>query len=163
MKTEYVYVQGKASWARLVKPEQWADGSQWKITLHPTTESLEVIRDLQAQGLKNVIKKDDDGYFVTFRRPVSKARKNGGVIAYTQPEVIDKDGVPMDGSVIGNGSDVVVKLEVYSHKTPTGGNAKAARLHTVKVFDLVKYTPEKDDLPEQSKELEDIRKQEQLF
>lgn len=158
----FEYVQGKASWVRIVKPD--LTYNCWSITIHPTPDSLDKIRDWQAEGLKNMLKKDEDGYNVKFRCDVSKRRKDGSVWTFLQPEAVDKDGKPMDGSIIGNGSDVTLKLEVYEHGTPGGGKAKAARLVGVRVDNLVPFDPEKDFRPEEKARVEGLAEQpEQLF
>ena len=79
--TEYVFIQGKLSWVRCESPNEWG---KWTVCVHPTPESLEKIRELQAAGMKNVIKKDDDGYYTTFGRPTQKMLK-GKVIGFAPP------------------------------------------------------------------------------
>ncbi len=159
-KTEYVYIQGKVSWLKARTTNQW---NKYSVQIHPKPADLEKIRDLQAEGLKNMIKKDEDGYFVTFNRPVSKSFKSGKVLTYTPPEVFDKDGNPFDGPV-GNGSDATLKIEVYQHETPGGGRAKAARWVSARIDNLVPYESDRD-LTEDQKELrEGLKEQpEQLF
>jgi hypothetical protein len=135
------------------------------VTVHPNNESLEKIRELQAEGLKNIIKKDDDGYLVTFSRPVQKTI-NGVVRGYTPPVVLNKDGTPfVHGDVqIGNGSDGTVKLEVYQHKTPGGGKAKAARWEALRIDNLVPFKKERDFPADQQKSMAGLEDQpEQLF
>lgn len=141
-RTEMVYLQGKCKWVKAIQPDEW---NNWKVTLYPNEESLEKIRDLQAQGMRNVIKKDDDGYNVTFRRPTSKVFK-GKVQGFAPPEVVDSTGNPLRGVLVGNGSDVTVKLEVYEHFVPGAAKAKAkaARWLALKVDHLVPFIPEKD-------------------
>lgn len=151
-KTKTEYVSGKLSWVRVVKPD--LTYNCWTATIHPDKESLEKIRDWQAEGLKNQLKKDDDGYYTKFRCNVSRERKDGTIWTFEAPKVIDRDGRPMDGSAIGNGSDGTLKLEVYEHNTPGGGKAIAARLVGVKVDNLVEFKPEKDYT---EGELEDIK------
>lgn len=153
MAKTFINIKGKASWARLVTPNQW---DAWAITVHPDTESLEMIRDLQAQGLKNTLKKDEEGYFVQFRRPINKMIR-GKVVAFTPPEVIDADNKPMDGKTVGNGSDVTVRLEVYEHGTPGGGKAKAARLEAVRVDYLIPFNPESDFTEDEKAKIGDLK------
>lgn len=160
-KTRIEYVQGKLSWIKVVAPDQMYDC--WSITLHPTPESLEKIRDMQAEGLKNVMKKDDDGYFTKFRCPTKRLRKDGTMWTFEPPKVVDKDGAPMDGNVIGNGSDGTVKLEVYQHGTPGGGQAIAARLIGLRIDNLVPFNPDSDYTDEEKKEVEGLRAQPPLF
>jgi hypothetical protein len=145
---EELYLKGKAKWAnRLYVPD--IEYKKWGLVLYPDHASLEIIRDLQAQGVKNVLKKDDDGYYISLGRPTEKVIR-GKVIPFSPPVVLDADGNATTVS-IGNGSDVTVKMEVYSHGTPTGGKAKAMRLQSVRIDNLVPYaqdsfTPEEQEL-----------------
>ena len=152
----YIYVSGKGSWVRAVKPDQW---DCWSATIHPDAKSLELIRDLQAEGMKNTLKKDDDGYFTKFRRPVQKKTRDGRIMTFTPPEVIDKDGRPFDGSTIGNGSDITLKLDVYEHGTPGGGKAKAARLEAVRVDNLVPFNPDTDFSEDEAEKVAGLKDQ----
>lgn len=136
-----VYLQGKVSWVKYITPDPMYN--KWSVTLHPNAESLEIIRDLQTEGVKNQFKKDEDGYYIQFSRPVDRKIK-GKVIGMTPPVVLDKDGQPMDGVAIGNGSDATVKLEVYSHGTPSGGKAKAARFAGLKIDNLIPFNKDTD-------------------
>lgn len=139
--SEDVFVSGKISWVKHITPNKW---DKWSVTLHPNAESLEKIRDLQSEGIKNVIKKDDDGYFVQFSRPTTIELRKGTVTGVTPPVVTNADGTPMEGVAIGNGSDGTVKLEVYSHPTPSGGRAKAARWAALRIDNLIPFNTETD-------------------
>lgn len=157
--SEDVYVKGKVSWVKHLTPNQW---DKWSVTLHPDAASLEIIRDLQAEGVKNVIKKDEDGYFVQFSRPCTIELRKGVKSGVTPPEVVDTNGSPMDGIAIGNGSDATVKLEVYSHATPTGGRAKAARWAALRIDNLIPFNRDTDYPDEGRKEIsEGLREQPQ--
>jgi len=159
-KTEYIFIQGKVSWFRPFVTNQW---NKYATQIHPTPESLEKIRDLQAQGIKNQIKKDDDGYYCSFTRPVSKELKTGKIITFAPVEVFDKDGKPFRDPV-GNGSDVTLKIEVYEHPTPGGGKAKACRWVSARIDNLIPYTPDRDHTEDQKASAAGLDKQpEQLF
>lgn len=147
-KTRFEFIQGKLSWVRVVKPDVMYN--TWIATIHPTPASLERVRELQAEGLKNVIKRDDDGYYTKFRCPTHRLRKDGTMWTFDAPKVVDKDGRPMDGSIIGNGSDGTLKLEVYSHPVPGGGTAIAARLVGVRVDNLIPFDTDKDFTEEEA-------------
>jgi hypothetical protein len=160
MASTMLYVQGKGSWIKAIQPNQW---DKWSMTLHPTQESLEKLRELQGKGMKNTIKKDDDGWFINFSRPVSRIIK-GKIQTMAPPVVMDKDNKPLEGTKIGNGSDVTVKLEVYEHSTPGGGKAIAARWESVRIDNLIPFNPDTDypdDMKEQASGLKD--QPEQLF
>lgn len=147
--SEFVFVSGKVSWVKGITPNQW---DKWALTLHPDAESLEKIRDLQAEGVKNVIKKDEDGYYVQFSRPIMIQLRNGQKTPLAPPEITHKDGTPMEGVPIGNGSDGIVKLEVYQHPTPNGGRAKAARWASLRIDNLIPFNKD-EDYPEDRKKL----------
>ena len=158
---EYVFIQGKLSWVYCYKPNQWGD---WTVTIHPTPPSLEKIRELQTEGIKNVLKKDEDGYYTRFKRPTQRVVK-GKVIGLTAPEVLQADGKTPLKLNVGNGSDGVVKLEVYQHNTPSGKKAKAARLLSVKVDNLVPFEMKRDFSEGQKEAVEGLAEQpvEHLF
>jgi hypothetical protein len=145
-KTEFVFVQGKGSWVKTIAPNKYG---KWSVQLHPNEASLEIIKKLKEEGIKNELKKDEDGYYMTFSRPVNKEIR-GKLTGFQPPRLLDgakklPDGThpPLDERV-GNGSDVTLKLEVYKHKTPSGGEAKAARLLSIRVDNLVPYTIARD-------------------
>jgi hypothetical protein len=85
-KTYFEYFQGKAKWARTTTADQWGN---WKITLYfaADSESLKKFQELKEKGLRTELKKDDDGYFVTFRRPTQKLMR-GKIVTFQPPEVI---------------------------------------------------------------------------
>lgn len=146
--TKLVDVHGKIKYIHAVNFNKY---NKWSVTFYPDNASLEVIRDYQAKGVKNVMKKDDDGYFIQFSREPTKLMR-GKVVAFTAPKVVDSEGRPFDGSKIGWGSDATIRLEVYQHGTPNGGKAFAARWDSIRVNNLVEFTPDKSDWSDEDKE-----------
>lgn len=146
--TKTIDVRGKIKYIHAVNFNKFGD---WAITIYPDVPSLEVIRDYQAKGWKNVMKKDDDGYFIQFKRAPTKMMR-GKIVAFTAPKILDSEGQPMDGTKIGWGSDAVVRLEVYQHNTPSGGKAFANRWDSAKIMNLVEFSVDKTDWPEKEKE-----------
>jgi hypothetical protein len=153
--TEHVFLQGKAKWARLATADSYGN---FKITLYPNEASLAKIKELQAAGIKNTLGKDDDGYFMTFRRPQSKTIK-GRVVGFAPPTVVDREGLPLRDVMVGNNSDVTVKLESYKYSSPQGQKGLAVRLLGIKVDDLVPYFPDRDFTPEQKEEVRGLSEQ----
>lgn len=139
-KTEYIYLSGKADWYRPKAANKW---NKWSFKFHPDAASLEILRDLQEEGLKNKISKDDDGYFLSISRPVSKETKTGKILTFLPPETFDKDGVPYDG-MVGNGSDVTVKLEKYRYTPPGSPPSIAIRWFSTRIDNLVPFNPDSD-------------------
>jgi hypothetical protein len=145
MATDFVYLTGKAKWCRATQPDPWGN---WKIDLYLIPESVEKVNELKTtvsgvSGVKNELKKDEDGYYVTLRRPTQKMMR-GKVVGFAPPEVLDKEGKPFH-EPIGNGSDVTVKVSVYTHGTPGGGKARAMRWEAVRVDNHVPF--QKQDFP----------------
>lgn len=136
MASEFIKVKGKGKWIKHGAPNEW---NKWTHVLYPDAQSLDKIRALQGDGVKNQVKKDDDGWFVTFSRPTTLTVK-GRVIRMDPPIVTMPDGTSLEGKSIGNGSDIETTLEVYPHKVPgTDKMAKAARWHSTIVDNLIPY------------------------
>lgn len=168
---DWVYLKGKFKWCRPNKPDPWGN---WKTDFYPTSEDMEKFRELKkthpttgALGIRNVIKKDDDGEFITVRRPLEK--EYGGVMkGFVPPMMLDgtkkmDDGnyMPLPiGTLIGNGSDGVLKIEVYSYRDPTSkGKARAIRWAGGRIDNLVPFEGKKDYSPDEEKQAEGFDKQ----
>lgn len=156
-KAELVDVHGKLKFIHAVGFNKF---DKWSVTLYPDTKGLDTIRELQAEGVKNVMKKDDDGYYISFSREPTKLIK-GKVVAFAAPRVIDKDGQPLDGSKIGRGSDATIRLDVYSHGTPSGGRAKAARWDSIRIDNLVPYETDRELPPLEAEKVKSLAAAEQ--
>ena len=144
--TEYVTIEGELSWVRCDKPETdpW-DNTKWKATIHPTAADLSKVMDLQSKGVRNTLKKDDKGYYVTYSRPSVLKTKKGNV-HLEKPKVFGPDGkTEIDASTVGNGSKGIVKIEARAFKTPQGGAGHAARLHSILIKELVEYKKEGEE------------------
>lgn len=127
MASSYFYLSGKAKWAKLFKPDD--KYKNWQIQVYLDDESMKVYDD---SGMTMQKKRDDDGVFVTFRRPEAKVIKDE-LVKFDPPAVVDGNGNKLD-QLVGNGSDVTVKVIVYD--TMKG---KGHRLEAVKVNKLVPY------------------------
>lgn len=158
-----MYLTGKAKWVKAVQPDTMYN--KWQVVLYPDEPSLVKIRQLQTEGLKNKLRKDDDGYNMNFSRPVTKEnRKTGKQMPFSPPLVLNKDGQPYEGARIGNGSDVMLGLDVYSHTVPgSPKGAKAARWVSIRVDNLVPFDKD-NDFPDDEKEASVIKDQpQQIF
>ena len=143
-KTEFVNLEGMFKWTRHTTPEIDLNGDKvWRTTFYPKPESMEKINALKAEGLKNTIRKDDDGYHLRFGRPVVKKSRAGKVMTFDAPEVVDMNNQPIT-ELLGNGTTGILVLEVYAHGTPGGGSAKAARFAGIKVDNLVPFNAQVD-------------------
>lgn len=126
-----VYLTGKCKWAKLKDPDK--KYSVWTLDLYLDEKGL---KNFAAADLELQLRDSDEGPFIKLRRPTSRLdRKTDQVVKFNPPKVIDADGEPWDMKVlIGNGSEVDVKIDVYP--TPKGN---AHRLEAVRVTKLVEY------------------------
>lgn len=133
MPTREVHLSGKAKWAKVYKPDD--KYQNWTIQVYMDKDSL---KTYQESGMSMAIKKDEDGQYVTFRRPMAKLIKNE-LVKFNPPRVLDSNNQPFDKN-IGNGSDVTVKVIVYDTIKGPGH-----RLEAVRVDKWVEYV--KSDTP----------------
>lgn len=151
--SEIIDVHGKVKFIHAVNLSKF---DKWTITIYPDPKSLEVIRDLQADGLKNQLKKDDDGYYTSFHREPNK-KIRGVVKAFAAPRVLDKDGKTlMDGMKIGWGSDVTVRLEVYKSSPTSLYKYIAARWDSLRVNNLVPFEIDRDMPPAEAEAMKSL-------
>lgn len=149
-------LKGKLMWCRLVELNKYG---KWSLDLFPDTESLEKLRRLQAEGIKNVIKLDDEGsYHVQISRPAQIEFQKGHFQSVTPPKLRDKDKQPLPDNVrIGNGSDGVVAVEVYTHRVPNSEKrAKAMRLYGVEVHNLIPFEVTEEGFDAESEAAQEV-------
>lgn len=121
MATTEVYLSGKAKWAKVYKLDE--KYRNWQIQLYMDAESM---KKYKASGMTMAIKEDDDGQYVTFRRPEAKLIK-AEMVKFNPPRVVDADGQPFDDN-IGNGSTVTIKVLVYDTIKGPGHRLEAVRV-----------------------------------
>lgn len=135
MASAYYYLTGKAKWARLFTPDE--KYKNYKIDLLLDAESKKKFAE---SGMTMTPKMSEEGEYITFRRPEAKLIKNE-LVKFEAPPVTDAEGKPVD-KLIGNGSDVTVKVVVYD--TVKG---KGHRLEAVRVNSLVEYQKPEETVP----------------
>lgn len=134
------FFTGKCKWAMLDKMDE--EFRCYKIDLYLDKENLKKFYD---SGCMVKIREDDEGTYVTFRRSVDKLLEG---MPQKPKKLINQDGeyIPFD-QLIGNGSLVTVKVDVYNLKKMKG---TGHRLEAVAVEELVPYEGSgqtQDDLP----------------
>ena len=129
MATKYYYLKGKCKWVKARKPdEQYAN---YTMNLYLDEPSKAVFAE---SGIQVNPKEDDDGKYYTFRRPHEKLMKGEAVI-FGPPKVFAADNTEFDG-LVGNGSEVTVKVSAYDTKKGIGH-----RWESIRVEKLVEYIP----------------------
>lgn len=145
MATDTMFFKGKARYLQVRRP------SQLEMYEAPVYLEGPEMEKFKTSGLALKIREDEDGKeYVTFKRRVNEY--NGLLkewVVNGPPELkvlTDGEWVGLDPEVlVGNGSEVVVKIEVYD--TPKRGEGtKGHRLLSVGVTDLIEYKP-KDIAP----------------
>lgn len=141
-KANYIYLSGKGFWLhRLFEADEYRGNTFWSMRLYPDPKSWELF---YASNLMQKIKEDEEGKFVTLRRYTEKPWKlrAGEDPAFSPPRVTDKDGAEWGtDNLIGNGSGVTVKLEIYKAK-----DANGARIEGVRVDNWIEYEPPNDEV-----------------
>lgn len=146
--TIYLSLAGKAKWVNVTKLD---DYGKWGLILYPDKDSLEKINKLKTgwyedvEGIKNEIKKDDDGYNVRITRSQQKITRTK-TINFTAPLLLKADGeTPLQNTLVGNGSDVTCQVEVYFYKPPMKNKQGCAwRLQSIRVDNLIPYEGKRD-------------------
>lgn len=140
--TEFVDLNGEFFWIRAVTPEEFEGKSAWKAMIRPDQESIMKIMDMQAKGVKNKLKKDNENrYCINFSRPTEKKNKKGEVYKkFDPPKVFDTNGQEIKVN-IANGAKGTMRLEVYEHPTKMG-KSHAAMLHSLTLSEYQEYGTE---------------------
>ena len=129
-----VQITGKVKFAQTINPGKY---DKYSIVLYPDAESLDKINELRKEGIKNELKKDEDGYYIGFHRATFIETHGGRKIPLEAPKIMNKEGALVN-DIIGPGSDVTVRLETYGGTGPKG-KYKAARFAALRIDNFVPY------------------------
>lgn len=130
------YFKGTCNWAKVRyedRDTKFNPDGTYTLDLYLSNEDFD--RMFNEVGLQLKLREDQEGNkFVRLNRNHMVEIK-GEEKVFGPPKIVDKDNKPLPLDVyIGNGSEVICKLEVYDSK-----KGIAHRLDTVKVVDLVPY------------------------
>jgi hypothetical protein len=128
MATKQHYFTGKAKWAKVYKPDEKYNNFAINIELDDASK-----KEFDGTGIRVQPKKDEsDGLtYYRFRR----SEEDG------PPLVVDNQGEPFS-KLIGNGSNVTVRVESYDSKK----YGKGHRLQAVRINDWVEFDAEKREV-----------------
>ena len=127
MARETAVIQGKAYWAKLSTPDSMSD----KYQIDVCNLSDDTINNLKKHGVVPKNKDDERGTFITAR---SK---------FDVP-VINSDKEDMNGNLIGNGSDVKVKIGFNKDHPMVSQYGTSMYVNKVMVTNLVAYEEDTD-------------------
>ena len=134
-----MYATGKAMWANVSSPNTRFSPHKYMITLltdEDTAMELEGAGLTQSRDRAGNPKYDQPAF--SFSKTATRKVKNNKTneleeVTNSPPKLIDADGNPLD-CLVGNGSDVTVKIRPYN--SPYG---TFAELIAVKVNELIEY------------------------
>jgi len=126
MATEVFYFKGKCNWAKVQAPDKEYD--YFGMDFYPDD-----VKAFEATGTQLKPNKDDNGetFFKVKRRPTAMIK--GELVEFGGPVVLNKDNEKTD-ELIGNGSEVTIKVSIYD-----GAKGKGTRLESVRIENLVAY------------------------
>lgn len=141
------YITGACRWAKVGNGtpatfDEFKGKKSWAISVELDKEGRKQVREL---GLKLKLHEDNEGRFwVNFRRPFEK-NFGKGVEQLSPPEVFDQEGRDYSKILIGNESNVTVKIQTYQTtftdpETKVKENVVGHRLDAVRVNKLEEYT-----------------------
>lgn len=128
------FIEGKVKFIQTHMPSKF---DKYSIVLYLSGKGLDKFNELKERGIKNELKKDEDGYYASFHRPTFIETRDGRKIPLEPPKMMDKEGA-LNTDMVAPGSDVTVKLETYGG-AGSKGKYFAARLSAVRVDNLVPY------------------------
>lgn len=161
---ELVYFKGICKWVKHMQPDfKFEPDGKWSMCLYLEGEELEKFRKLAAKtGIKNQLKLDDDGWFITLSRKCSFEIR-GKKVGREPPKVfrVAEDGTDRElpiTEMVGNGSTGVAKCVLWGSKNFPGKNL---RWEALRVDNLVPYT--QDSYEGGEEETSDMKRVEPLF
>lgn len=127
---------GMTKWAKVRKPDEKYDNYQ--VPLYLDDDSWELF---EKSGCQLKVHEDADGKYVTFKRREAEYNQFKKETEVNGPPAVlikkDDEYVPWPEGLIGNGSNVSVKVAIFDTR-----NGKGHRLLSVGINDLVEYDPE---------------------
>ena len=122
------YFSGTARWAKVHKPDDKYKNYTLDLYMDDASKKAYMKSGLQ---LKDRV--DEDGeHYVTLRMPSVRMVK--GKPEEGKPDVLDKDGNPTK-ALIGNGSEVTCKVEIYEWDGRVGHRLQAVRADKLVEFE----------------------------
>jgi len=157
---EAVYLKGICKWVKHLQPDfKFELDGKWSMVLYLEGEELDKARELQATGIKNTIKKDDDGWYITLSRKCSFDMR-GKKVGREPPRVFTVEGekeVPVT-VMVGNGSTGTAKCILWGSKNFPGKNL---RWEALRIDNLVPYN--QDSYEDGGEKTADMKSIEPLF
>lgn len=155
-KAEDIFLSGTFKFFKHLQPDfQWEPDGKWSTVIFLVGPELDKFRELQARGIKNTLKKDEnEGWYASLSRKCSY-ETNGRKIGREPPrvfQVIDGREVPVDVRV-GHGSTGVAKCVLWGSPSFPGLNLRweAARIDSLIPWEAKEEYPDAGEMTEELK------------
>jgi hypothetical protein len=148
-KEEEVFLKGIIKWCKHIKPDMTFPPGKWSVQMYIEGLELEKVRMWQAEGIKNSVKHDNDGWYITLSRKCSLTTRDGKVRGLEPPFVFTMEGenkIPVT-TLVGNGSTGVAKCHLWRFNPEPHIKGTAVRWESLRVDNLIPYDPDKDMPP----------------
>lgn len=169
--TEHIFIRGKLRYARVFQLNKYG---KWSFDLYPFPgEDTEKLRELKDRyKVKNYLRQDDDGYYMSMQRPPQKDMGKGlrkRTVPLAPLQVLDANRTdehghpqPLVEQAIGDGTDATVKIELYNFKTAEGEIAFAIRPVGILVHNLVEWKAAEHFNEEEMEQISGLKERTQL-
>lgn len=139
-----VYLKGEAQWASVQKPKESFGKKKYSIDIEATESDLKTLQGL-GLGTRTKLKTDPTSQktYLTFIKNYSET-EDGEPVGLT---LIDENGKEGYNELVGNGSEVIVKVDMIPYDNAFG-KGTAPRLSAVQVLKLVPYKKKSSVDPE---------------
>lgn len=161
---EEVFLKGIFKWTKHLRPDMTFPPGKWSTNIYLEGTELEKFREWQADGIKNNLKKDEDGWYAALNRKCSIETKGGKIVGLEPPFVFREENgnkIPIT-DLVGNGSTGIAKCILWEFNPTPQIKGKALRWESLRIDNLVPYSPA-NDFPDQGESLKTYDKQEALF
>lgn len=118
------FFSGTCKWAKLQQPDT-KFGEKYTIDVYLDPASMELF---EKSGSRIKVRQDEDGTFVKFVRPRWGKNKEGKELDFGSPDVLSSDGKTPFDKLVGNGSKVTCKVEIYTSRYGDGTRLAAVRV-----------------------------------
>ena len=130
MATKEYYLSGMAKWAKVYPENRDERFDRWTLDLFLDDKSWGKLAD---SGLQLKEREEEDGRYVKISRSCTRKDKDGAEVAVDPPSVLNAEGEAIT-DLIGNGSEVTCKVQIYDTRM-----GKGHRLEAVRVDNLIEY------------------------
>lgn len=144
-------IRGELNWAKVIgepRLNTYTNEKEWSLDLTPDAAGL---KELKRLGIMNKLRdpKDNDARkerFLTLKvKETRPDKKTGGVVKNEPPKILDIQGQPWGGGLLGNGTIADVKFRFVDYGTTKGVYLQAIRVVKHVSYEVQEFAPISSD------------------